>query len=177
MNDGILQFSHKTYGFGGRFLKIRDACMDFELCFKVYNLVSIHSKITKLSQMTTLNTIFLVSVYRLVQIWNSPLYIVYLVSSDRNCWLFIILYRRYVHNAFSFFVKFILCYANKKLLKIVFTIFQMLRVGLKNNFDHKWLACWSEMRVVRWKRRRQSKALNFIHDGVSSEVGLDHSST
>ena len=70
MNDGILQFSHKTYGFGGRFLKIRVACMDFELCFKVYNLVSIHSKITKLSQMTTLNMIFLVLVYRLVQIWS-----------------------------------------------------------------------------------------------------------
>ena len=31
------------YGFGGRCLKIRDVCgMDFELCFKVHNLVSVH---------------------------------------------------------------------------------------------------------------------------------------
>ena len=28
------------YGFGGRCLKIRDVCMDFEPCFKVHNLVS-----------------------------------------------------------------------------------------------------------------------------------------
>ena len=30
------------YGFGGRCIKIRDACMDFEPCFKVHNLVSVH---------------------------------------------------------------------------------------------------------------------------------------
>ena len=33
------------YGFGGRCLKIRDVCMDFEPCFKVHNLVSVHPKI------------------------------------------------------------------------------------------------------------------------------------
>ena len=30
------------YGFGGRRLKIRDVCMDFEPCFKVHDLVSVH---------------------------------------------------------------------------------------------------------------------------------------
>ena len=48
--------------------------MDFETCFKVYNImVSVHAKSIKLGQMTTLNeaiVIFhaVVSVYRLVQI-------------------------------------------------------------------------------------------------------------
>ena len=48
----------------------RDVCMDFELCFKVHNLVSIHHKSIKLGQMTTLNVIFyvVVSVYRLGKI-------------------------------------------------------------------------------------------------------------
>ena len=32
------------YGFGGRCLKIRDVCMDFEPYFKVHNLVSVHPK-------------------------------------------------------------------------------------------------------------------------------------
>ena len=32
--------------------------MDFEPCFKVYNLVSVHPKIIRLGQMTTLNVIF-----------------------------------------------------------------------------------------------------------------------
>ena len=56
------------YGFGGRFLKIRDVCIDFEPYFKVNNLVSVHPK------MTNLNMIFhvVMSVYRLVKIWNSP---------------------------------------------------------------------------------------------------------
>jgi len=60
------------YGFVGRYLNIRDICMDFEPCFKVYNFVSVHSKSIKLGHMTTLNVIFyvLVSVYRLVKIWN-----------------------------------------------------------------------------------------------------------
>ena len=63
------------YGFGGRCLKIRDACMDFEPYFKVHNLVSVHPKSIILGQMTNLNMIFHVgvSVYRLVKIWNSPL--------------------------------------------------------------------------------------------------------
>ena len=62
------------YGFGGRFLKIRDVCMDFEPYFKVHNLVSVYPKSIKLSQMTNLNMIFhvVVPVYRLVKIWNSP---------------------------------------------------------------------------------------------------------
>ena len=62
------------YGFGGRFLRIRDVCMDFEPYFKVPNLVSVHPKSIILGQMTNLNMIFYVvmSVYRLVKIWNSP---------------------------------------------------------------------------------------------------------
>ena len=58
------------YGFGGRFLKIRDVCMYFELYFKVNNLVSVHPKSIILGQMTNLNMIFYVvmSVYRLVKI-------------------------------------------------------------------------------------------------------------
>ena len=62
------------YGFGGRCLNIREVCMDFEPCFKVYNLVSWYPKSMKLGQMTNLNVIFhvVVSVYRLVTIWNSP---------------------------------------------------------------------------------------------------------
>ena len=48
--------------------------MDFEPCFKVYNLVSIRPKSMKLGQMTNLNVIFhmMGSVYRLVTIRNSP---------------------------------------------------------------------------------------------------------
>ena len=55
-------------------LNIGDVCMDFESCFKVHNLVSVHPKIIKLGQITSLNAIFhvLVSVYRFVKIWNSP---------------------------------------------------------------------------------------------------------
>ena len=48
--------------------------MDFEPCFKVYNLVSIRLKSMKLGQMINLNVIFHMvgSVYRLVTIQNSP---------------------------------------------------------------------------------------------------------
>jgi len=48
--------------------------MDFEPCFKVFNLVSIHPKSMKLGPMTNLSVIFYVavSIYRLVTIWNSP---------------------------------------------------------------------------------------------------------
>ena len=62
------------YGFGGRCFNIRDVCMDFEPCFKVYNLVSIRPKSMTLTQMTNLNVIFHMvgSVYRLVTIRNSP---------------------------------------------------------------------------------------------------------
>ena len=61
-------------GFGGRFLKIRDVCMDFEPYFKVNNLVSVHPKCIIIGEMTNLNMIFhvVMSVYRLVKIWNSP---------------------------------------------------------------------------------------------------------
>ena len=62
------------YGFGGRCLKIRDVCVDFEPYFKVHNLVSVHPKSIILGQMTNLNMTFhvMVSVYRFVKIWNSP---------------------------------------------------------------------------------------------------------
>ena len=62
------------YGFGGRCLKIRDVCMDFEPYFKVHNLVSVHPKSNILCQMINLDMIFyvVVSVYQLVKIWNSP---------------------------------------------------------------------------------------------------------
>ena len=58
------------YGFGGRCLKIRDVCMDFEAYFKVHSLVSVHPRNIKLGQMTNLNMIFhvVVSDYRLVKI-------------------------------------------------------------------------------------------------------------
>ena len=46
------------YGFGGRCLKIRDVCMDFEPCFKVHNLVSVHPKSIILGQMIDLDMIF-----------------------------------------------------------------------------------------------------------------------
>ena len=39
------------YGFGGRFLKIRNFCMDFESYFKVHNLVSVYPKSIILGQM------------------------------------------------------------------------------------------------------------------------------
>ena len=59
-------------GFGGHCL--RDVCMDFEPCFKVHNLVSVHPKSIILGQMINPDMIFhvVVSVYRLVKIWNSP---------------------------------------------------------------------------------------------------------
>ena len=62
------------YGFGERFLKIRDVCMDFEPYFKVHNLVSVHPKSIILGQLISLDMIFhvVVSVYRLIKIWNSP---------------------------------------------------------------------------------------------------------
>ena len=61
-------------GFEGCCLKMRDVCMDFEPCFKVHNLVSVHPKSIILGQMINLDIIFhvVVSVYRLVKIWNSP---------------------------------------------------------------------------------------------------------
>ena len=65
--------------------------MDFEPCFKVHNLVSVYPKGMKLGQMTNLNVIFhvVVSVYRLITIWNSPQFPV----EFRNGLLFIMLYK------------------------------------------------------------------------------------
>jgi len=53
---------------------LRDVCMDFEPCFKVYNLVSVHPVGIKPGQMTTLNAIppAEVPVYRLVKIETGP---------------------------------------------------------------------------------------------------------
>ena len=58
------------YGFGGRCLRIRDVCTNFEAYFKVHSLVSVHPKSIILDQMTNLNMIFyvVVSVYRFVKI-------------------------------------------------------------------------------------------------------------
>ena len=66
----IINFFKSLYGFGGRCLKIRDVCMDFEPYFKVHNLVNVNPKNIKLGQMTNLNMIFyvMVSDYRLVKI-------------------------------------------------------------------------------------------------------------
>ena len=60
------------YDLEGRYLKLRDVCIDFEPYFKVHNLVSVHPKSIILGQMTNLNMnmIFhvVMSVYRLVKI-------------------------------------------------------------------------------------------------------------
>ena len=65
------------YDLEGRYLKLRDVCIDFEPYFKVHNLVSVHPKSIILGQMTNLNMnmIFhvVMSVYRLVKIWKSKL--------------------------------------------------------------------------------------------------------
>ena len=73
ITETIKKFN-SLYDFEGRCLKIRDICMDFEPYFKVHNLVSVHPKNIILGQKTNLNMIFhvMVSVYRLVKIWNSP---------------------------------------------------------------------------------------------------------
>ena len=70
----IMKNFKSLYGFGGCCLKIRDVCMDFEPYFKVHNLVSVHPKSIILGQMINLDMIFhvVVSVYRLVKLWNSP---------------------------------------------------------------------------------------------------------
>ena len=70
----LLTHFKNLYGFGGSFLKIRNAGMDFKPYFKVHNLVSVYPKSIILGQMTNLNMIFhvVLSVYRLVKIWNSP---------------------------------------------------------------------------------------------------------
>ena len=66
----IIKYFKSLYDFGGRCLKIKDVCMDFEPYFKVHNLVSVHPKSVILDHMTNLNMVFhmVVSVYRLVKI-------------------------------------------------------------------------------------------------------------
>ena len=49
--DCALNFK-SLYGLGGRFLKIRDVCQDFDPYFKVHNLTSVHPKSIILGQMT-----------------------------------------------------------------------------------------------------------------------------
>ena len=70
----IMKNFKSLYGFGGRCVEIRDFCMDFQPYFKVHNLVSVHSKSIILRQLINLDMIFhvVVSVYRLIKIWNSP---------------------------------------------------------------------------------------------------------
>ena len=70
----IMKNFKNLYDFGGRCLKIKDVCIDFEPYFKVHNLVSVHPKSVILGQMTNLNMIFhvVVSVYRFIKIRNSP---------------------------------------------------------------------------------------------------------
>ena len=50
----IIKDFKSLYSFGGRCLNIRDVRLDFEPCFKVYNLVSVHPKSIKFGRMTTL---------------------------------------------------------------------------------------------------------------------------
>ena len=66
----IIKYFKSLYDFGGRRLKIKDVCMDFEPYIKVHNLISVHPKSVILGQMTNLNMVFhmVVSVYRLVKI-------------------------------------------------------------------------------------------------------------
>ena len=82
----IMKNFKRLYGFGGRCLNIRDVCMDFEPYFKVHNLVSVHPNSIILSQMINLGMIFhvVVSVYRLVKIWNSPQFPVEFLNSLWN---------------------------------------------------------------------------------------------
>ena len=72
---GIIKYFKSLYDFGGRCLRIKDVCMDFEPYFKVHNSVSVHPKSIILGEMTNLNMVFyvMVSVYRLVKIWKLAL--------------------------------------------------------------------------------------------------------
>ena len=40
----IIKYFKSLYDFGGRCVKIKDVCRDFEPYFKVHNLVSVHPK-------------------------------------------------------------------------------------------------------------------------------------
>ena len=54
----LIKHFKSLYGFCGRWLKVRDVCVDFEPYSKVHNIVSVHSKSIILGQMTNLNMIF-----------------------------------------------------------------------------------------------------------------------
>ena len=92
----IIKYFKSLYDFGGRYLKIKDVCMDFEPYFKVHNLVSVHPQRVILGQMTNLNMVFhmVVSVYRLVKIlklapvpwWISERLIARALLSLPPCW-------------------------------------------------------------------------------------------
>ena len=66
----IIKYFKSLYDFGGRCLKIKNVCMDFEPYFKVHNLVSVHPKSAILGQITNLNMVchMVVSVYQLIKI-------------------------------------------------------------------------------------------------------------
>ena len=87
------------YGFGGRCLKIKDVCMDFQPYFKVHHLVSVHPKSIILGLMTNLNMIFhvLVSVYWFLKIWNSPKSIAEFRNSQWH-WIKRAAKRSHMHN-------------------------------------------------------------------------------
>ena len=101
----IIKYFKSLYDFGGRCVKIRDVCMDFEPYFKVHILLSVHPKSVILGQMTNLNMVFyiVVSVYRLVKIlklalvpwWISerliPSWLIYISESG-------IIYASFVEN-------------------------------------------------------------------------------
>ena len=55
----IIKYFKSLYDFGGRCVKIRDVCMDFEPYLKVHNLISVHLKSIILCQITKLNMIML----------------------------------------------------------------------------------------------------------------------
>ena len=113
------------YGFGGSC--IRDVCMGFEPYLKVHNLVSVHPKDIILGQMINLNMIFhvVVSVYRLVKIWNSSQFPVefrngllkfYLLQFHQVFLFYLnILAIIFLRNIFVFCKSFIVCFFHDRL--------------------------------------------------------------
>ena len=73
----IMKNFKSLYGLGGRCLKTRDICMDFEAYFKVHNLVSVHPKSIILAQMTNPYMIFNVIFIDLVKFETRP----------SSCWI------------------------------------------------------------------------------------------
>ena len=89
----IIKKFKSLYDFGGRCLKIRDVCMDFEPYFKVHNLVSVHPKGIILTQMTNLNIIFhvVVSFYRLVKFETRPSSLMNFGTANVECVTFAVM--------------------------------------------------------------------------------------